>query len=171
MFSLLDDKELEYLNAPWTAYNEKAVKAGLEVIRYPIVEGYGPDALTDFHDKVIIPITKKIYRGENVIVHCRGGIGRAGLVACCFLLFNKLCKNADRAITLVRSRRSPKAIETAMQEEYIQMYHEYVQRLDAEQHVVEDKPRGSITTEEKDELEVAPSSAIPNKRIIRHQKH
>ena len=44
------------------------------------------------------------------------GIGRAGLVACCFLLKTQLCRTPERAIRLVRLRRSPKAIETQRQE-------------------------------------------------------
>jgi protein-tyrosine phosphatase len=64
--------------------------------------------------------------GENVLVHCRGGIGRAGLVACSWLLSNNYCTSAQEAIAFVRKRRSPKAIETKEQEQFLEHYTEWL---------------------------------------------
>lgn len=50
------------------------------------------------------------------------GVGRAGLFACCWLLENLLCRTAERAISVVREQRSPKAIETLRQADYIIRY-------------------------------------------------
>jgi protein-tyrosine phosphatase len=50
------------------------------------------------------------------------GVGRAGLVACCWLLANGYCKTAIESIAWVRQRRSPRAIETFEQEEFIDAY-------------------------------------------------
>lgn len=51
-----------------------------------MVEGFAPSspaALDAQLDKVIRDCT---LRGRSVLAHCRGGIGRAGLVACCWML-------------------------------------------------------------------------------------
>lgn len=56
------------------------------------------------------------------------GVGRAGLFACCWLLKNLYCLSPERAIRFVRIRRSPKAIETMRQAEFIVQYAEYVGR-------------------------------------------
>ena len=54
------------------------------------------------------------------------GVGRAGLFACCWLLKNLYCLSAERAIRYIRIRRSPKAIETMRQAEFIIHYSQYV---------------------------------------------
>ena len=51
-----------------------------------MVEGFAPSspaALDAQLDKVIRECTLK---GRSVLAHCRGGIGRAGLVACCWMI-------------------------------------------------------------------------------------
>lgn len=54
-------------------------------------EGFAPltPAMLDEHlEKVIQAYT---LRGVPVLAHCRGGVGRAGLVACCWMLKLGLC--------------------------------------------------------------------------------
>ncbi len=62
---------------------------------------------------------KILTSGKNVLIHCRGGIGRAGTVAA--LLLRETGKSAEEAIALVRAVR-PGAIETFEQEEYVLGY-------------------------------------------------
>jgi len=54
--------------------------------------------------------------GGRVLVHCRGGLGRSGMVAARLLVEFGL--KPDAAIALVRKHR-PGAIETAAQEDYV----------------------------------------------------
>lgn len=54
--------------------------------------------------------------GDNVLVHCRGGLGRAGTVAGCLLI--EMGLSQEDAIERVRQAR-PGAIETAAQEQYV----------------------------------------------------
>lgn len=61
------------------------------VARIPIPEGLPPNdpAALDSHlSKLIDAYT---LRGSAVLVHCRGGVGRAGIVACCWMLKLGLC--------------------------------------------------------------------------------
>jgi hypothetical protein len=55
--------------------------------------------------------------GQNVLVHCRGGLGRAGMIAARLLV--ELGKDPKHAIASVRAARGPGAIETRAQEEFI----------------------------------------------------
>lgn len=123
--SCLDDTELEFLGAPWPKYIEAASRNGMQVIRLPMVEGSCPDTIEEI-DAAIQLVDSRIRQGENVLTHCRGGVGRAGLFACCWLLRNLYCLSAERAIRYVRIRRSPKAIETMRQAEFIIHYSQYV---------------------------------------------
>jgi hypothetical protein len=50
------------------------------------------------------------------------GVGRAGLFAACWLLENLLCRSVERAVFVLRERRSAKAIETYSQVEYLIRY-------------------------------------------------
>lgn len=49
-------------------------------------------------------------------------MGRAGLFAGCWMLENLLCKSVERAVYILREQRSPKAIETLAQVEYLLRY-------------------------------------------------
>ncbi|KAL0084847.1 protein-tyrosine phosphatase-like protein [Phycomyces blakesleeanus] len=121
----LDDNELDFLGASWPDYIQAAKTHHLEVIRLPMAEGGCPSTLQEVH-KAIQCINKNIQHGQNVLAHCRGGVGRAGLFACCWLLENRLCLTAERAILYVRTRRSAKAIETMRQAEFIIHYARFV---------------------------------------------
>ena len=57
-------------------------------------------------------------RGERVLVHCKGGLGRAGSVAARLLVEAGAASDADRAIAIVRAVR-PGAIETRGQERWV----------------------------------------------------
>ncbi|TPX45140.1 hypothetical protein SeMB42_g01588 [Synchytrium endobioticum] len=121
----LYDTELQSLGAPYHLYHAAAARNGIQVLRLPMMEGSCPDMFDEL-DEVVSSICRIIENGGYVLCHCRGGIGRAGLVACCFLLRTKLCRTPERAVRLVRLRRSPKAIETQRQEDYISAYHQWL---------------------------------------------
>lgn len=73
--------ELALLGAPWEEYSKAAAALNLEILRLPIIEGYAPPspAALDVHLERVVSLYSE--RGHGVLAHCRGGIGRAGLVA------------------------------------------------------------------------------------------
>ena len=70
--------------------------------------------------------------GHNVIAHCRGGIGRAGLLACCvstvFMAPSELKKPAD-VIKFVRSKRDRRCVESRKQEDFVAKYFAFALQL------------------------------------------
>ena len=58
-------------------------------------------------------------QGGKVLVHCRGGLGRAGTVAACLLV--EFGASPQDAIRQVRAAR-PRAIETPEQQRYVTTY-------------------------------------------------
>lgn len=60
-----------------------------------------------------------LMQGGKVLVHCRGGLGRAGTVAACLLVESGVAPS--EAIRKVRTARSG-AIETREQQRYVMAY-------------------------------------------------
>ncbi|KAI0321089.1 hypothetical protein OF83DRAFT_1101502 [Amylostereum chailletii] len=149
----LDDAELEFLGAPWAEYAQIARELKLDVLRIPMPEGLAPPCPQAFDHLLSQLIDNYTLAGIPVLTHCRGGVGRAGLVACCWMVKLGLCSwpsapstyppvgtkglgeltvRADtlslveRVIGVVRRRRSLKAIETYEQVRFLVGYVEYL---------------------------------------------
>jgi ADP-ribosyl-[dinitrogen reductase] hydrolase len=54
--------------------------------------------------------------GNRIVVHCRGGLGRTGVIAARLLI--ELGEAPDKALQRVRAAR-PGAVETPEQEDYV----------------------------------------------------
>ncbi len=67
-------------------------------------------------------ISKEIMGGQgNIIVHCRGGVGRAGLVTCCVLSTLRLeeFSSYKKVIEYVRKKRDKRCVESRKQEDFV----------------------------------------------------
>lgn len=95
IINCLDDVELEFLGAPWPLYLETARSVGLDVLRIPTPEGLAPLDIQRLDHQLDWVIRQYTLKGVNVLVHCRGGVGRAGLVACCWMMKMGLCGPVD----------------------------------------------------------------------------
>ncbi|KAH8093926.1 phosphatases II [Cristinia sonorae] len=152
----LDDSELGYLGAPWPEYARTADELGLDVLRIPLPEGLVPLDVEKFDADLTRLIDRYTLTGRHVLVHCRGGVGRAGLIACCWTLKLGLCGwietesrigNAasvpplsltpvksdtlllvQRLLAVVRKQRSPKAIETFEQVKFLTDFVEHLRK-------------------------------------------
>ncbi|KAF9051015.1 phosphatases II [Hymenopellis radicata] len=152
----LDDTELEFLGSPWAEYQRLAQMLGLDVVRLPTPEGLAPSINPAALDKhLTLLIQQYTLCGIPVLVHCRGGVGRAGVVACCWMirlgLFGSLpgfsesdsagswaprndiypcdlktLEIVQKAIDVVRRRRSMKAIETYEQVKFLADYVDFL---------------------------------------------
>ena len=120
MVCLLSDAELRCLKVRDYA---AAVRAhNLSYVNLPMIEMAAPD---DFDEAcaLISDLRRRIEsEGEVLAVHCKGGIGRAGLVASCVLLALGRQSRARDAIGEVRRRRCKTAVETSRQEDWVVRY-------------------------------------------------
>lgn len=62
-------------------------------------------------------IAEGLERGESIVVHCVGGLGRTGTLAACLAVREGL--SADDAIAAVRAGRGPRAIESPAQVRFV----------------------------------------------------
>ena len=113
---LVDDDEL----ARWSDAElvERAAGLGLEIDRHPIPDGLPPASVAEM-DEILRSVgeTRSV---ADVAVACMGGVGRTGTVAACALVAAGW--EAGAAIARVRELRHPMAIETEVQEQFVQTY-------------------------------------------------
>lgn len=119
LVTLLEDYELTKYRIPNLI--EEAQDVGMEVLHFPIVDVSTPDkAQSEKYAVLIKRILDLLREGKTVVAHCRGGIGRTGVVAASVL--TAIGYTGDEAIGLVRKARSPRMVETKAQEEYVRSF-------------------------------------------------
>jgi ADP-ribosyl-[dinitrogen reductase] hydrolase len=116
--TLVEEHELRLLNVP--TLGEGFRVRGIEWHHLPIVDVNPPDEV--FHRlwlKSGVAALRTLRDGGKVLVHCRGGLGRAGTVAGVLLI--ALGETPERAVQKVRGARRG-AVETLGQERYLAGY-------------------------------------------------
>lgn len=96
----------------------EAIKArGIDWLHFPVrdLDVPGPETEAAWRD-MSARLHVRLERGGKVLIHCRGGLGRAGTIAARLLM--ERGATATQAIGMVRSAR-PGAIETRAQEEWL----------------------------------------------------
>lgn len=121
LISLLEPWEFEELEIPSLAARAEA--HGLRWLGLPITDGCAPDArLLEPWRQLGPHLVRDLLNGQSVVVHCKGGLGRAGTVGVMLLLDSGAIATADEAMRAVRAVR-PGAIETAEQEAFLRNWH------------------------------------------------
>ncbi|KAK9805660.1 hypothetical protein WJX72_010673 [[Myrmecia] bisecta] len=92
---LLDTAELQSFKL--RDYAAGVASAGLELEAFPIIEMQPPTDM-DATAALIDRLVARMRRGQVLAVHCRGGVGRAGLIAACVLLHVGQCATPQAAI-------------------------------------------------------------------------
>jgi len=83
VFSLLTEEEETDLDIAGEASQANA--HGMGFLSFPILDRQVPDSETGLA-KALETLDSELTSGRNVVLHCRQGIGRTGLVASCLLL-------------------------------------------------------------------------------------
>jgi len=113
--TLIEAHEFEMLGVP--ALPEAVRAAGIEWHHLAVEDVHAPDQR--FENRWVYAgarLRERLRSGDRVLVHCRGGLGRAGSVAARLLV--EFGATPEDAITRVRAVR-PGAIETRDQEQWV----------------------------------------------------
>ena len=113
--TLLEPAELSLLKVE--RLGEEVLRRNMSWFHLPIADVSTPDERFEQEWDVAGEELRSILRsGSNVLVHCRGGLGRAGTIAARLLV--ELGMDPATAIASVRAVR-PGAIETSDQEKFV----------------------------------------------------
>jgi len=125
LVTLMEEHELSLLQVE--ELPEAARRHGLHWLHLPIrdLDVPGESWLKDWRQENGPELRDRLVDGERILIHCRGGLGRTGLVGA--LLLRDLGLEADEAIRLVRRVR-PNAIETREQEQFVRSYRSWAGR-------------------------------------------
>jgi protein-tyrosine phosphatase len=97
----------------------EARSQGLEFASLPIPDREVPKSETKLAE-ALEDTNRALSGGKNVVVHCRQGIGRSGLVAACLLVKKGVSPGA--AVELVSAARGVSVPETSEQRDWIDHY-------------------------------------------------
>ena len=115
LVTLMERHELEALHVP--ELGEAAETTGLEWLHLPIRDVSIPDKRFEARwSAVSAKLLHALGRDESIVIHCKGGLGRTGLVAAMLLVQQGMSPGS--ALLKVREVR-PGAIETREQEDYL----------------------------------------------------
>jgi ADP-ribosyl-[dinitrogen reductase] hydrolase len=115
VISLIEDHEIADLGV--SRLGAEVTARGMKWFHLPIVDISIPD--DRFETRWIAArsnILDSLRSGERIVVHCKGGLGRAGMVSA--LIMVGLGVSPASAVSIVRAAR-PGAIQTEAQEEYV----------------------------------------------------
>jgi len=117
VFSLLTPEEETELDI--ADERSQARSRGMEFQSLPIRDRQVPDSDRDLA-KALEKLDRELASGRNVVLHCRQGVGRAGLVAACLFLTKGLDPQA--AVQRLSAARGVPIPETREQRQWIDRY-------------------------------------------------
>jgi protein-tyrosine phosphatase len=119
LVSLMEDHEYGGYQIPELLEQDRFRNA--EILRFAIEDMDVPqEAESEGFEAFVEDVVQRLERGQNVVVRCRGGLGRTGTLAACVLV--ALGRHtADEAIGAVREARKG-TIQTREQEDFVRIF-------------------------------------------------
>ncbi len=115
LVSLVEDHELRALKIEGLAAACEA--RHIRVLRRPFPDQGVPSM--ELAKVTVTEVLDAAARGENVVIHCKGGLGRTGVIAACALV----AAGVDPAMAMAAVRKArPETIENQAQEKFIEAF-------------------------------------------------
>ena len=125
--SLIEEHEFAELDV--AALPEEVERLGMVWRHLPIRDMYPPgERFRDLWPAIGAELLATLAAGQRVFIHCKGGLGRTGVVAACLL--REMGVEGDEAVLRVRAARRM-TIETSLQEWFVMCYEPIFGRVPA----------------------------------------
>lgn len=124
LVSLIEEHEFAALRIP--SLREEVRRYGIEMLWFPIRDASVPSSIERFY-QAVQHIVATLRKGKTTVIHCKGGLGRTGLVAAAVLM--AIAELTPEEATRIVRRARPGAIETPDQEEYVRVFHRHIWAL------------------------------------------
>jgi protein-tyrosine phosphatase len=119
LVSLMEDHEYHGYRIPELL--ERDSFGSVEILRFAIEDmGVPREAESERFKGFMQDVVGRLEQGQNVVVHCRGGLGRTGTVAACVLVALGH-HSSDEAIGAVREARRG-TVQTREQEDFVRLF-------------------------------------------------
>ena len=114
VLSLLTDQEVNDLGLE--TEQQEANRHNLEFLSFPIPDREVPNSEGQM-EATLKKLERILSSGKNVVIHCRQGVGRTGLIAACLLATKGI--PPDQAVAALTAARGIEIPETPAQEAWI----------------------------------------------------
>lgn len=116
--SLMEDFEFDMLEI--SNFKEMCAEKGIRNIRFHIVDGSVPEEKQkEEYFCLLKELKKEAENGTNIVIHCRGGLGRTGTLATCLLIL--FGYSSTDALNETRKCRVG-TVENSIQEKFIEEF-------------------------------------------------
>lgn len=124
---LVNRYEMRANGVDYDTYLAVCKRLQIEVVAFEIIEMGAPTQPPPAFDQALVArIIERLKAGRKIAVHCRAGVGRAGLVASCLLMSLGIFPTPEQCMKYLRTIRHPNCVESDVQRRYLVAFANYL---------------------------------------------
>ncbi|MBI4748953.1 MAG: dual specificity protein phosphatase family protein [Acidobacteria bacterium] len=121
LVSLLTEPEMKELDL--REEERLCIQKGIQYISFPIPDFSTPASVREVR-LLVEKLAASLAAGQRMVIHCRGGIGRASLIAACVLVRDG--KSVDESFALIQSARGCSVPDTREQVQWVERFQAFL---------------------------------------------